>query len=93
METKMVNRKNGNSKDDNAPSEYLTDEKVEEILKEAEEKEAYLKSRWETQEMQTALSQVVLAIQSNRPWSDFLLKLPDIEEVFSGRDLRGAPLE
>ena len=70
--------------------EYLTDEKVDEILKEAEEEKTKLKSRWESEEMQIALAQVISALQLGQPWAQFLSDLPYIEEVFTGWDLRGS---
>jgi len=71
---------------------YLTDQKIEEILRQGEEERLAIRNRWKTNEMKTALVKVVSALQLGQPWTDFLSDLPNIEEVFTGWDLRGASI-
>lgn len=49
-------------------------------------------SRWESEEMQTALSNVVSALQSQQLWDRLVSNLPYIDHVYTGLDLRGAPI-
>jgi uncharacterized protein YjbI with pentapeptide repeats len=65
----------------------------ENIYEEIDTKRTILTNRWKSEECQFMLVNVVKALQSNQPWSEFLSRLPYIEDVFTGWDLRGAVLE
>ncbi|MEG5031055.1 pentapeptide repeat-containing protein [Microcoleus sp. AT8-B1] len=66
--------------------------KTKDIYQEIEEDRIWLTSRWQSDKGQDMLANVIAALQSRQPWAHFLSELPDIEEVFAGWDLRGAPL-
>jgi uncharacterized protein YjbI with pentapeptide repeats len=52
-----------------------------------------LRARWETEQGQTLIRDVLNAMTTNLPWTPLLRnQLPDVVEVENGRDLRGAPL-
>jgi uncharacterized protein YjbI with pentapeptide repeats len=65
----------------------------ENIYEEIDAEKTILINRWKSEECQIMLVNVVKALQSNQPWSKFLCRLPYIEDVFTGWDLRGAILE
>ena len=71
---------------------FLTEDQIEQSLREGKEKTIQLANRWQIEKFRERLSDVVLALRSKQPWINLLEELPDVEEAFPGKDLRGAPL-
>jgi uncharacterized protein YjbI with pentapeptide repeats len=67
--------------------------KSENIYEEIDANRIRLTNRWQSAECQIMLKNVIQSLQSNQHWAGFLSELPDIEDVFTGWDLRGAFLE
>lgn len=65
---------------------------TKDIYEEIEEERIRLTSRWHSERCQGMLTNAITALQHKQPWAHFLSELPYIEEVFTGWDLRGAPL-
>ena len=51
-----------------------------------------LQGRWRTDAAQMILAQVIAALQAKQPWAYLVETLPEVEDVYDRRDLRGAPL-
>lgn len=62
------------------------------MIEEIKQNMLRLTSRWQSEEMQAVLNNVVSALQSQQPWIYLLSNLLDIEDVYTRMDLRGSPI-
>lgn len=62
------------------------------VFEEIKEDMFRLSNRWQSESGQAMLASVVSALQLKQPWAHFLANLPAIKEVFTGWDLRAAPI-